>query len=335
MIRKGLRRAASISCFFLAAALLAVAPAGAERTVAQALPAALAQPAVLPAVPAAASLPVSLTLGSTPYERLQAALTDCLDKLGLAGFVKQGHLAVSLVDITDPATPLLAQVNGDQMFYAASLPKIAILLGVFEKAARDGVELDAATVAELQAMIRHSSNTAASAMLQKVGTGYLAEVLQSERYRLYDAKGNGGLWVGKPYAGGAATLRDPLRGLSHAATTHEVARFYYMLETGQLVSPEASRQMKAIMGSPAIHHKFVAGLEKRYPQARLYRKSGTWKNFHSDSAIVERDGRRYIAVALSDDARGGEWLKALIGGLDEAVFETAGQQMAAIATQGS
>jgi len=91
--------------------------------------------------------------------------------------------------------------------------------------------------------------------------------------------------------------------------------------------------MKDIMGSPAIHHKFVAGLESRYPDAKLFRKSGTWRNFHADSAIVEHDGRRYIAVALSDDARGGEWLKSLIGGLDDAVFANSLNHSVASAAQ--
>ena len=268
-------------------------------------------------------------LARTTDPLLQAGLEHCLRQLQLDGAVRTGHLSVSLVDVTDDQRPVLAEVNGDRMFYAASLPKIAILLGAFEKAAAGQLELDAAAIGQLRAMIRQSSNTAASSMLARVGTDYLAGVLQSDRYRLYDAARNGGLWVGKPYAGGSATRRDPLHQLSHAATAYQVARFYYLLETGQLVSPAASRAMKEIMGSPAIHHKFVAGLESRHPDAKLFRKSGTWRNFHSDSAIVERGGRRYIAVALSDDARGGDWLKSLIGGLDDAVFASAAQTVAA------
>jgi len=275
----------------------------------------------------------SLDLSPAVSRPLQASLERCLNQLQLQGAVRNGHLAVSLVDITDPLAPAVAQVNSNQMFYAASLPKIAILLGAFEKAAAGQLRLDDDNVAELKRMIRESSNTAASSMLQKVGTDYLAGVLQSTRYRLYDSALNGGLWVGKPYATGNATRRDPLHNLSHGATTFQVARFYYLLETGQLVSPEASRQMKDIMGSPAIHHKFVAGLESRYPDAKLFRKSGTWRNFHADSAIVEHDGRRYIAVALSDDARGGEWLKSLIGGLDDAVFANSLNHSVASAAQ--
>jgi len=39
----------------------------------------------------------------------------------------------------------------------------------------------------------------------------------------------------------------------------------------------------------------------------VYRKSGSWRNFHSDSALVfGENGRRYIIVVLLEDARGGE-----------------------------
>jgi beta-lactamase class A len=259
-------------------------------------------------------------LRATENARVQAALEASLKQLALDGAVRDGRLAVTLVDITDPAAPALAQVNGHRMMYAASLPKIAILLGAFHKAAEEQRALSAEDIDELTSMIRVSSNTAASDALQRVGLDYLAKVLQSDRYRLYDPALNGGLWVGKPYGPSPAVRRDPLHKLSHGATAYQVARFYYLLETGQLVSAQASRQMKEILGAPGIHHKFVAGLEQRFPDARIYRKSGTWRSFHADSALVERAGRRYIAVGLANDPRGGEWMRELIVALDGIVF---------------
>jgi beta-lactamase class A len=171
-------------------------------------------------------------------------------------------------------------------------------------------------------MIRHSSNRAASEMLQRVGMPYLARVLQSPRYKLYDPRYNGGLWVGKPYGKAGAWKRDPLHNLSHGATALQTARFLYLLETERLVSPQASRQMKDILSRPAIRHKFVKGLAQHRPQSRIYRKSGTWRNWHADAAIVERDHRRYIAVALAQDSRGSHWLSRLIVALDDLVFAT-------------
>ncbi|MGH8454850.1 MAG: serine hydrolase, partial [Nevskiales bacterium] len=250
----------------------------------------------------------------------QQALESSIAALGLQRAVAEGHLAVALVDITDVAHPKLAQVNGNQMLYAASLPKIAILFGAFQKAYEGRLRLDSGMREQMIDMIRFSSNEAATYVLNKVGRSYLAGLLQSRKYRFYDANLNGGLWVGKAYASGGAYRRDPLHNISHGATAYQVARFYYMMETGRLVSPEYSRQMKEMMGDPGIHHKFVKGLEETHPDARIYRKSGTWREYHADSAIIERAGRRYIAVALAEHPRGGEWMKDLIVAMDNIVF---------------
>ena len=252
---------------------------------------------------------------------LQARLEAALAQLHLDEAVARNTLGLSLVDITDLSRPRLASVNGDQMMYAASLPKIAILLGAFARIEAGEIQYDDETRDTLERMIRQSSNQAATDMLHQVGMGYLAKLLQSERYRLYDSAHNGGLWVGKEYGKGAAWKRDPLHRLSHGATALQVARFYYLLETGRLVSADASREMKEILGHPAIHHKFVKGLEATRPEAKIYRKSGSWRQWHSDSAIVEHDGRRYIAVALTEDAHGGQLLSELIVALDDIIFQ--------------
>ncbi len=224
------------------------------------------------------------------------------------------------MDITEPRQPRVATVNGDHMMYAASLPKIAILLGAFKQIETGAMVLDAGTHDQLTRMIRFSSNEAATTMLDRVGKQYLADLLQSPDYRLYDRDNNGGLWVGKEYGKQPAWQRDPLHNLSHGATAFQVARFYYLLETSQLVSPELSAEMKGMLGQPGINHKFVKGLNESRPGSNIFRKSGSWRQWHSDSAIVEREGRRYIAVALARSSQGSKWLERLIVGLDNLVF---------------
>ena len=251
---------------------------------------------------------------------LQEALLARLAKMGLAREAKRGKLAAALVDITDPANPRMAAVNAHQAMYAASLPKIAILLGAYQKQADGQLQLTPEYEKHLASMIRRSSNSSATYMLQTVGFDYLHDVLASDRYKLYDPTLNGGLWVGKAYAKKGAWKRDPINNLSHAATVFEVARFYYLLETGRLVSDDSSLRMKTMLADPAIKHKFVLGLSVNRPDAKIYRKSGTWRTYHSDSAIVERDGRRYIAVALADSPSGGTWLANLIVAMDDLVF---------------
>ena len=74
-----------------------------------------------------------------------------------------GQEPLSLVDITVRERPRVAAVNAHEMMYAASLPKIAILLGAFQKAAEGGLELTDENRRLLTDMIRRSSNSAATA----------------------------------------------------------------------------------------------------------------------------------------------------------------------------
>jgi len=265
--------------------------------------------------------PADLSISCDPV--LQKGLERCLTILKLKQAAQRKDLSIVLVDITKPSRPRMAYVNPNEMMYAASLPKIAILLGAFERIASGEMTLDEETHAKLAMMIRNSSNRAATEILNQVGKAYLADLLQSPRYRLYDPERNGGLWVGKEYSKSGAWKRDPLHNLSHGATALQVARFYYMLQTGQLVSPEHSRQMKDILADPAIKHKFVKGLESKDPDHRIYRKSGTWRQYHSDSAIIEHGGRRYIAVALAKSPLGGKWLSDLIVVMDDLITKSA------------
>jgi len=247
---------------------------------------------------------------------LQTKLDRTLKKLGLDTAVQKGTLGIALVDITNLDEPRVASVNGDKMIYAASLPKIAILLGAFVEIERGKMQLDSETRASLTRMIRNSSNVDATLMLNRVGKQRLLDILQSDEYHLYDPLVNGGLWVGKEYGKSAAYKRDPLHNLSHGATPLQAARFYYMLETGQLVNPKLTAEMKRMLGNPGIHHKFVKGLES-HPEAKIFRKSGSWNKWHADSAIVEAEGHKYIVVALAENPEGGRWLSSMIKPIHE------------------
>jgi beta-lactamase class A len=244
---------------------------------------------------------------------LEEALARSVASLGLEHPLREKKLAIALVDTTDLEHPRVAALNGDTMLYAASLPKIAVMLGVFEKQAEGRLVIDAETELQLQRMIRRSSNPDATALMHKVGLDFIAKTLISPRYRLYDPFRNGGLWAGKDYAPVGAWRRDPIDNLSHGATPMQIARFYYLLQTGRLVNPQASAHMKQLLSRSAIHHKFVKGLEVTDPTAVVYRKSGTWGISHADGALVERrDGSTFIAAGIAEDPKGGEWLSQII-----------------------
>ena len=247
---------------------------------------------------------------------LQKQLNRIMGTLGYDRAIKDKRLAVVLVDITRLEKPRVAAVNGNTMIYAASVPKLAILLGAFVEIREGNMALDDATRNSLTDMIRFSSNRDATTMLNRVGKERLLEILQSEEFDLYDPEAGGGLWVGKEYGKSPAYKRDPLHNFSHGATAMQVARFYYLLETGQVVGEELSIEMKTMLGDPGIKHKFVKGLEN-YPDVKIYRKSGSWRQWHGDSAIVEAGGKKYIVVGLVEDANGGVWLSRMIKPIHE------------------
>ena len=247
---------------------------------------------------------------------LQVELEAALAHLGLMQAARRRQLCVAFVDMNERERPRVAAVNGDTMMYAASLPKIAVLLAAFEQVAQGELALDSGTQTSLEQMIRRSSNSAATQIIHLVGKENIARILSSPRYRLYDPEHNGGLWVGKDYAKGGLWRRDPLANLSHGATAMQVARFYYLLETGRLVSPEHSKNMKAILANTQLRHKFARALLEVDPDATLYRKSGSWRTYHSDSALVEDVDRTYIAVALINHPDGGKWLIEIAKALD-------------------
>ena len=228
--------------------------------------------------------------------------------------ISQKKMAVGVVDLSNPNDVKYANVNGDYMMYAASLPKIAILLSAMDAIEKGELKETSEVKTDMRLMIAKSDNQAATRMINRVGYNKIESVMTDPKYMLYDEEHGGGLWVGKRYGGGGDTNREPLKHLSHAASVNKVCRYYYLLANGKLVNYERSKQMLEIMGNPDLHHKFVAVLEKIAPQAKLFRKSGTWKTYHSDSILVwgTDTNRRYILVALIDDSRGGQIIKDLV-----------------------
>ena len=254
-----------------------------------------------------------------PDPDLQRSLEATVKRLNLSRALVDGRLAMSLVDITDSSQPRYAGLNDRQMMYAASLPKIAVLVAGFERIRAGLMEYTPAVKEMFIRMTRFSSNIDASRAIRKIGFDYIAKVLTSPKYLFYDPQQNGGLWLGKAYGGPHDYWRrDPLHNISHGATSLQVARFFLLLDQGRLVSPQYNAEIKEILSNPGIHHMFVKGLETK-PGHEIYRKSGTWNTWHSDAALVEHNGKKYIAVALMDDPRGNEVFPRLIVKIDDLI----------------
>jgi beta-lactamase class A len=251
--------------------------------------------------------------------QLQARLGLALKQHPLwQSLVSQQKMTVGLVDLSDPKKPRFAKVNGNVMMYAASLPKIAALLASFQ-GFEDGTLRETPQMrADLIEMIRRSDNFAASQVINQIGLRRIAAVILDPRYHFYDQKRGGGLWVGSDYGRHLEQNPEPLKNLDHAASVTQVCRFYYLLAYGRLINRERSRQMLKIMAFPDLDDKFVRALGDSVSPHHLYRKSGEYRISYSDSILVWNGARRrYILVAMVEDAQGETILRQLLPAMEQ------------------
>ena len=251
---------------------------------------------------------------STPVDPgLQAKLQHLDTELRAKSGMTTHQAAVGVLDLN---TLRLAMIHPDREEYAASVPKVGILLAYFELHPEAATSLNGPTRHELGLMAKASDNAMAAKFSRELGLKQIQAVLDA--YHFYDANHGGGIWVGKHYGKGDERYADPVGGHSHAATVRQLLRFFLMLEQGKLVSPAASKTMREILASPDIPHtdnKFVKGLAGR--DVQLIRKWGSWEDWRHDSAVVTGGGRHYILVALTKHPKGDEYLAALAQGVDD------------------
>jgi len=238
--------------------------------------------------------------------------TEIYKNLKWKSLINNKKMSIAIVDLTDDCNIKYAGLNDNHMMYAASLPKIAILLAAMDAIDKGELKDTKEVRKDMRLMISKSNNQASTRMIDRVGYDKIEAVLRAPKNKLYDEEVGGGLWVGKRYAAGGKRHPDPMKGLSHAATTKQVCSFYYQLVMGNLVSTERSKEMLDIMKDPALHHKFVNTLDRIAPKATIYRKSGSWKNYHADSALVWGPKRKYIIVALIDNNLGEQITRDLV-----------------------
>lgn len=218
--------------------------------------------------------------------------------------------------VLDLKTLRLAMIHPDRGEYAASVPKIGILLAWFQLHPQAATNLDAQTRHELGLMAKASDNEMAAKVSQEMGLKQIQAVLDS--YHFYDKDQGGGIWIGKHYGKGGERIGDPVGDHSHAATVRQLLRYFLLLEQAKLISPEASSTMREIFESPDIPHdriKFVEALSDRNVQ--IIRKWGSWEDWKHDAAVITGPRRHYILVALTHHPKGDEYLVDLAKSVDD------------------
>lgn len=250
---------------------------------------------------------------------VDASLQGDLEKIDARLRQKFGMTSTqTAVGLLDLKTLRLALIHPDREEYAASVPKIGILLAYFQLHPDAVTNLDAHVRHELELMVKASDNAMAAKFSQELGLKQIQAVLNS--YHFYEADRGGGIWVGKHYGQSGERYGSPVGDNSHAATVRQLLRYFLLLEQGRLVSPEAAQLMRDIFAAPDIPHddiKFVKGLAGR--DVQIIRKWGSWEDWFHDAAVVTGGGRHYILVALTRHPRGDEYLVALSQAVDDLV----------------
>lgn len=251
---------------------------------------------------------------STPTDsELQGKLEQIDVELRAQYGMTPAQTAVGLLDLK---TLRLAMINPDREEYAASIPKIGILLAYFQLHPEAVTNLNPQTRHELGLMAKASDNAMATKFSQELGLKQIQAVL--DLYGFYDAQQGGGIWVGKHYGKSSERYGSPVGDNSHAATVRQLLRYFLLLEQGRLISPAASQVMRDIFASPDIPHddiKFVKGLAGR--DVQIIRKWGSWEDWLHDAAVVTGSDRHYILVALTRHPKGDDYLVALVQRVDD------------------
>lgn len=248
---------------------------------------------------------------------LQTALESIDQRIGEELGIPPADRAFGVLDLTDLH---LAMIQPDVMFYAASVPKICIVMAYFATHPEAVADLDPEVERELQHVIKRSDNQLAAKYSQMVGLDTIQEMLQSKRYRFYDQEHGGGFWCGKHYGIAQPRLADPVHDHSHAATVRQCLRYYLMLEQGRLVSAAACARLKRIFAAPDLefhNQSFVLGLNGR--DLTIIRKSGMWEDWHLDTARIQHGERVYLLAGMVRHPMGREYLAQMATAVDEAL----------------
>jgi beta-lactamase class A len=264
--------------------------------------------------------------------RLQKVV-DGAARAALERFREKGlaekHLAITLVDLTDPARPERASFRGGEPIYPASVVKL-FYLAAAHRWLEDGRLKESEEFSRaLRDMIVESSNDATHYVLDSLSGVSNGAELSPEELKAWAerrnavnrhfaslgyAVGPGGInvnqkpWCEGPY-GRERQFLGPKFENRNKLTTDATARLLFEIVTGRAVSPERSRRMLDLMKrdfsgkseDPDDQAHGFTGIALE-PGTRLWSKAGWTSTTRHDAAYLELpDGRRLVLVTFTTD----------------------------------
>lgn len=224
-------------------------------------------------------------------------------------------------------------LNGDEPMTTASLIKLAVMIEVYQQVAEGKVKLsDPVTLRQedkvpgsgvltehftagitfplrdaVHLMIAVSDNTATNLVLDKIGIA--ATAARMEAWGFPNTKIHA-----KSFRGSTTSVfpeRTKRFGLG-STTAHEMVEILAQLNAGQLVSPEACKEMLALLRQCEDNAKFPRFLPE---SVKVAHKTGSLSNARTDAGILYLPSGPVALCVLTDDNEDKRWVLDNAGNL--------------------
>lgn len=232
-------------------------------------------------------------------------------------------LALTLVDLRDPAHPQQASVRGDSMIYPASVIKL-FFLAAAHRWMEDGKLVNTPELQRaLRDMIVDSSNDATHYVIDQLTGTTSGPELREPDLRVWFERRNavtdyfvslgytGVLAHKKPWSDGpygresqAVRLYEPRRNM---LTTDATARLFVEIATGKCVSAARSGEMMALLSRDLTKKNDDPDDQAGFtgpalpPGAKLWSKAGWTSQARHDAAYIELpNGAKFVLVTFTE-----------------------------------
>jgi beta-lactamase class A len=258
------------------------------------------------------AVPVDAELGAKVTRAAEASLKE-FPKL------TADNLALSVIDLTKPESPIRADYHGDASFYPASLVKLFFMVETYHQG-KLTLEIERA----LREMIWVSDNDAAAFLLDILtdtasGGELEAKALEdfTERRRKlnryftslgYDISAMIKPWSFGPF-GRDMQIMGENKVNRNRASANSFASLILWIVRRQAISPQASDAMMSLLERPLSPPRPTENQVKEFlgeslpPGAKLWSKEGDTSEVRHDAAYLELpSGRKFIIVILTRGA---------------------------------
>jgi len=231
------------------------------------------------------------------------------------------NLAITVIDVTAPATMSRADYHGDAPFYPASVVKLFYMGEVFHQKRDKDKDMDRA----LKEMIHVSDNDATAFIIDVISDTCSGSWLDDRPLRKfmdkrrvvnrwlnplgYDISAMAKPWSFGPFGRDVQLMGGEKRPNRNRATANAFASFLLWIERRRAVSAEASEAMMTLLTRPLNPPTTDENQIKEFigaslpPDAKLWSKAGWTSEVRHDAAYIELpSGKKWIVVILTRGA---------------------------------